>query len=147
MKMLFRFFPLFFCVLFLSSCSTNNYDTGYSDGYDAGRESGYSDGFNDGLSETVLPASEDILKESYDRGYSSGIDEGYSSGYEDGYSDGISVTGYTEDEYQRYAQDRVDAIVKELFAGQVSPYTGEPVDSEQDYREYIAEYRKRHFDK
>lgn len=144
MKLFLKIFPSIILLLFLASCSSQNYDDGYSDGYEAGRESGYTDGFYDGLSETILPNSEDELNESYERGYSSGLNDGYSSGYDEGYSDGVSVTGYTEDEYQRYAQDRVDAIVKELFAGQINPYTGEPVDSEQDYRKYIAEFKSHH---
>lgn len=104
MKILFRFFPLFFCILFLSSCSTKNYDTGYSDGYDAGRESGYNDGFNDGLSEVISP--------------NSSVENEYSIGYSDGYDDGFDfactiIIDSMDPEYrEQWWQENIDCIMK-----------------------------------
>ena len=46
------------------------------------------------------------------------------------------------DDKKRYAQMRVDAFYAEIFAGQVSPYTGLPVKSEKDYFEYLFAKKK-----
>lgn len=117
-------------------------DISYNLGYDSGNsesskanltvqyseDSDYNDGYQDAKSEY------------YDKGYSDGEDAGYHAGYSDGMTD-ITVAGsYTENQRNQYAQDRVDAIIKEIFAGQTDPFTGNPVDSEADYRAYIKAY-------
>lgn len=46
------------------------------------------------------------------------------------------------EEKKRYAQMRVDAFYAEIFAGQVSPYTGLPVKSEKDYLKHLSSKRQ-----
>lgn len=46
------------------------------------------------------------------------------------------------EEKKKYAQQRVDAFYAEIFAGQVSPYTGLPVKSEKDYFDYLCAKKK-----
>lgn len=104
MKMFFRLLPLFFCVLFLSSCSSNNYDAGYSDGYDAGRESGYNDGYNDGLSETTFPNSFDQNE------YSSGYSDGYKDGFD--YACAIIIDSMDKEYREQWWQENIDYITE-----------------------------------
>lgn len=46
------------------------------------------------------------------------------------------------EEKKRYAQMRVDAFYAEIFAGQISPYTGRSVKSEKDYLKHLSAKRK-----
>lgn len=43
---------------------------------------------------------------------------------------------------ESYAQSRVDAIIKEIFAGQIDPFSGNPMDSEASYRTYLKEFNE-----
>lgn len=76
--------------------------------------------------------------------------DGFRSGFQAGFSHAKkkfhpeeNPPRYTESEYQRYGQDRADAVFKELFAGQTNPFTGKPVNTEQDYREYQKKMQER----
>lgn len=46
------------------------------------------------------------------------------------------------EEKKRYAQERVDAFYAEIFAGQISPYTGRSVKSEKDYLDHLCAKKK-----
>ena len=48
-----------------------------------------------------------------------------------------------EQERQAAEQTRRDQIFAEMFAGQVSPYTGKPITTEAEYRAYQAEKERR----
>ena len=44
---------------------------------------------------------------------------------------------------QEAAQARVDEVYRTMFAGQTNPYTGQPIQSEADYRAWQAEKQRR----
>lgn len=47
----------------------------------------------------------------------------------------------SEQEAQRLAQERVDEFYRQMYAGQQNPYTGRPIESEADYREYEQQHQ------
>lgn len=56
------------------------------------------------------------------------------------HSGGISppaILQESPEEKKLYAQERVDAFYAEVFSGQTNPYTGLPIESEQDYLNYL----------
>lgn len=44
-----------------------------------------------------------------------------------------------QEEAQRVQRER-DAVYAQIYAGQVNPYTNKPIQSEQDYQEYVRQY-------
>lgn len=44
-----------------------------------------------------------------------------------------------QEEAQRVQRER-DAVYAQIYAGQINPYTNKPIQSEQDYQEYVRQY-------
>lgn len=101
------------------------------------RQEGYDAGFDAGQRSSSAMRSADSYQLGYDAGLSAGRNDSLSARSAVYAPGSLPELKYTEQQYQQYGQQRADAAFRRVFYGQLNPYTGKPILTEADYKEYI----------
>ena len=81
--------------------------------------------------------SADSYQLGYDAGLSAGRTDNLSARAAEYAPSSLPELKYTEQQYQQYGQQRADAAFRGVFYGRLNPYTGKPILTESDYKEYV----------
>lgn len=101
------------------------------------RQEGYDAGFDAGQRSSAAMRSADSYQRGYDAGLSAGRNDSLSARAAEYTPSPLPELKYTEQQYQQYGQQRADAAFRRVFYGRLNPYTGKPILTESDYKEYV----------